>query len=34
LLDALDAVPLVDEVTMDDLLEMGWRHQGEIIQHA
>ena len=34
LLDALDAVPLVDEVTMDDLLEMGWRHQDEVIQYA
>ena len=34
LLAALDNIPLVDEVTMDDLLEMGWRHQGEIIQYA
>tara|TARA_B110000914_G_C15355344_1_gene395910 strand:+ start:284 stop:601 length:318 start_codon:yes stop_codon:yes gene_type:complete len=34
LLAALDNIPLVDEVTMDDLLEMGWRHQGEVIQYA
>jgi len=34
LLAALDNIPLVDEVTMDNLLEMGWRHQGEVIQYA
>ena len=34
LLAALDNTPLVDEVTMDDLLEMGWRHQSEVIQYA
>ena len=34
LLAALDNIPLVDEVTMDDLLEMGWRHKGEVIQYA
>jgi hypothetical protein len=34
LLAALDNIPLVDEVTMDDLLEMGWRHQVEVIQYA
>ncbi len=34
LLVALDNIPLVGEVTMDDLLEMGWRHQGEVIQYA
>ena len=34
LLAALDNIPLVDEVTMDDLLEMGWRHQDEVIQYA
>jgi len=31
LIDALDAIPLVDEVAMDDLLEMGWYNQGIII---
>jgi len=32
LLDALDGIPLVDLVTIDDLLEMGWYHHGEIVQ--
>lgn len=31
LLTALDSIPLVDEVTVDDLLEMGWHHTGDII---
>ena len=30
LLDALDGIPLVDVVTIDDLLQMGWYHRGEI----
>ena len=32
LLTALDGIPLVDEVTIDDLLEMGWYHRGQVIQ--
>ena len=32
LLDALDGIPLVDVVTIDDLLKMGWYHHGEIVQ--
>ena len=32
LLTALDGMPLVDEVTIDDLLEMGWYHRGQVIQ--
>ena len=31
LLDVLEGIPLADEVTIDDLLEMGWYHCGEII---
>lgn len=31
LIAALDGIPLVDEVTVDELLEMGWYHTGEVI---
>ena len=27
----LDAIPFADEITIDDLLRMGWYHQGEVI---
>ena len=32
LLSALETIPFVDEVTIDDLLEMGWYHCGEILK--
>lgn len=32
LLSALEMIPFVDEVTIDDLLEMGWYHCGEILK--
>jgi len=31
LLAALECVPLAEEVTIDDLLDMGWYHKGEIV---
>ena len=31
LLTALEAIPLVDEVTPDDLVEMGWYHRGDVV---
>ena len=31
LLNALEGIPLVDEVTIDDLLSMGWYHRGAVI---
>lgn len=31
ILDVLQNIPFEDEVTLDDLLEMGWYHQGEIV---
>ena len=30
LLAAIDNIPFADEVTVTDLLEMGWYHSGEI----
>ena len=33
LITALESIPLADEVTIDDLLEMGWYHSGEIISY-
>jgi len=30
LLDVLEGIPMVDEVTIDDLLQMGWYHIGEV----
>ena len=30
--NVLDNIPMVDEVTIDDLLQMGWYHRGEVIQ--
>ena len=27
----LDAIPFADEITIDDLLKMGWYHQGEVV---
>lgn len=32
LLDAFEDIPMVDEVTIDDLLKMGWYHRGEVIK--
>ena len=32
LLTALHGIPIVDDVTIDDLLEMGWYHQGQVVQ--
>ena len=32
LLTALEAIPFVDEVTIDELVKMGWYHQGEVIK--
>ena len=31
LLDVLESIQLTCEVTVDDLLEMGWYHSGEVI---
>jgi len=31
LLEVLDNIPFVDEVTFDDLLEMGWYQSGEVM---
>jgi len=31
LFSALETIPFVDEVTIDDLREMGWYHIGEIV---
>ena len=31
LIAVLDGIPLVDEVNVEDLLEMGWYHSGEVI---
>ena len=31
LLAAIEGIPLAEEVSVDDLLEMGWYHQGEVI---
>jgi hypothetical protein len=31
ILDVLQSIPFVDEVTFDDLLQMGWYHKGEIV---
>ena len=27
----LDTIPFADEITIDDLLKMGWCHQGEVV---
>lgn len=32
LLEVIESIPFADEVTVDDLLEMGWYHHGEIVQ--
>ena len=32
LLTALEAIPFVDEVTLDELVKMGWYHQGKVIK--
>jgi len=32
LLAVLECVPLADEVTIDDLLEMGWYHSSEVVE--
>ena len=34
LLAALESIPFADEVTIDDLLAMGWCHSGEIISYS
>ena len=31
LLNVLERIPLADEITIDDLLDMGWYHRGEIV---
>ena len=31
LLNALEGIPFVDEVTIDDLLSMGWYHRNAVI---
>ena len=31
LLDVLAGIPMAEEITIDDLLEMGWYHRGEVI---
>jgi len=31
LLDALETIPMAEEVTVDDLIEMGWYHKGEVV---
>ena len=31
LLAALEGIPLAEDVSFDDLLKMGWYHQGEVI---
>lgn len=31
LLNVLEGIPLADEINIDDLLNMGWYHQGEIL---
>ena len=32
LLEVIESIPFADEVSVDDLLEMGWYHRGEIVQ--
>ena len=32
LLEVIGSIPFADEVSVDDLLEMGWYHRGEIIK--
>ena len=32
LLEVIESIPFADEVSVDDLLEMGWYHRGEIIK--
>ena len=31
LLNVLEGIPFADEINIDDLLEMGWYHRGEIL---
>ena len=31
LLNLLEGLPFTDEINIDDLLEMGWYHRGEIL---
>ena len=31
LLNVLEGIPFVDEINIDDLLEMGWYHEGEVV---
>ena len=31
LLNVLEGIPMAEEVTIDDLLGMGWYHRGEVI---
>ena len=33
LLDVLEGIPLPEEVTIDDLLEMGWYHRGDVVKY-
>ena len=32
LLDVLEGIPMAEEVTIDDLVEMGWYHNGNIVK--
>lgn len=32
LIDAFEDIPMIDEVTIDDLLKMGWYHRGEVMK--
>lgn len=34
LLDVLEGIPMAEEVTVDDLREIGWYHSGEIISYS
>ena len=33
LLDVIEGIPMAEEVTIDDLLEMGWYHPGTILHY-
>ena len=30
LIDVVNSIPLVDEVSVDELLQMGWSHRGQV----
>jgi hypothetical protein len=31
LLQALERIPFADEITINDLLDMGWYHEGQVV---